>query len=48
MNYLKYFQELYELAVWTKMLHMSFSSSHNSENSVHLVYKPQECCKIYL
>ena len=32
---------MYELAVWIKMFHMTFSPSHNSGKVVHLVYKPQ-------
>ena len=29
LNYLKYFYEVYELAFWIKMFHMTFSQSHN-------------------
>ena len=32
---------MYELAVWIKMFHMTFSPSHNRGKVVHLVYKPQ-------
>ena len=32
---------MYELAVWIKMFHMTFSPSHNGGKVVHLVYKPQ-------
>ena len=45
-NYLKYFQQMYEPAVWTKMLHKTFSKSHSSEKFVKPVYKQQESCKI--
>ena len=45
-NYLKYFQKVYALSVWTKMLHMTFSTSHSSRISLQLVYKPQESSKI--
>ena len=44
-NYLKYFQEVYELAVWIKMFHMTFSPSHNRGKVVQLVYKPQQSRK---
>ena len=46
LNYLKYFQEVYELAVWIKMFHMTFSPSHNRGKGVQLVYKPQRSCKL--
>ena len=36
-NYLKLFLELYELAVWIKMFHMTFSPSHNCGKVVQLV-----------
>ena len=39
LNYLKYFKDLYELAVLIKMLHMTFSPSHNRGKVVQLVYK---------
>ena len=45
-NYMKYFQQVYELSVWTKMLHMTFSTSHSSGKFVQLVYKPQESYKV--
>ena len=45
LNYLKYFKDLYELAVWIKMLHMTFSPSHNRMKVVQLVYKPQQSRK---
>ena len=32
---------MYELAVWIKMFHMTFSPSHNRGKVVQLVYKPQ-------
>ena len=41
LNYLKYFKEVYEIAVWIKMFHMTFSPSHNRGTVVQLVYKPQ-------
>ena len=44
-NYLKHFQEVYELAVWIKMFHMTFSPPHNRGEGVQLVYKPQRSCK---
>ena len=44
-NYLKYFQEVYELAVYIKMLHMTFSPSRNRGKVLQLVYKPQQSCK---
>ena len=40
-KYLKYFYNLYELVVWIKMFHMTFSPSHNRGKVVQLVYKPQ-------
>ena len=45
-NYMKYFQQVYELSVWTKMLHKTFSTSHSSRISLQSVYKPQESSKI--
>ena len=45
-NYLKYFYKVYALSVWTKMLHMTFSTSHSSRISLQSVYKPQESSKI--
>ena len=45
LNYLKYFKEVYELAVLIKMFHMTFSQSHKSENVVQLVYNPQQSLK---
>ena len=45
-NYLKYFQQVYALSVWIKMLHMTFSTSHSSRISLQSVYKPQESSKI--
>ena len=45
-NYMKYFQQVYELSVWTKMLHMTFSTSHSSGKFVQLVYKLQESYKV--
>ena len=44
-NYLKSFMEVYELAVWIKMFHMTFSPSHNGGKVVQLVYKPQQSHK---
>ena len=44
-NYLKYFFEVYALAVWIKMFHMTVSPSHNRGKVVQLVYKPQQSCK---
>ena len=44
-NYLKYLKEVYELANWIKMFHMTFSPSHNRVKVVQLVYKPQQSCK---
>ena len=44
-TYLKYFLEMYKLAVWIKMFHMTFSSSHNRGKVIQLVYKPQQSCK---
>ena len=41
-NYLNYFLEMCELAVWIKMFHMTFSPSHNRGKVVQLVYKPQQ------
>ena len=43
---MKYFQQVYELSVWTKMLHMTFSTSHSSGKFVQLVYKLQESYKV--
>ena len=45
-NYMKYFQQVYELAVWTKMLHKFFSKSHSSEKFVKPVYQQQESYKV--
>ena len=45
-NYMKYFQQVYELSVWTKMLHMTFSTFHSSGKFVQLVYKLQESYKV--
>ena len=36
---------MYELAVWIKMFHMTFSPSHNRRKVVQLVYKPQQNLK---
>ena len=36
---------MYELAVWIKMFHMTFSPSHNHGKVVQLVYKPQQTLK---
>ena len=36
---------MYELAVWIKMFHMTFSPSHNRGKVVQLVYKPQQSLK---
>ena len=36
---------MYELAVWIKMLHMTFSPSHNRGIVVQLVYKPKQSRK---
>ena len=44
-NYLKYFYEVYELTVWIKMFHMTFSPSHNRWKLVQLVYQPQQSRK---
>ena len=45
-NYLKYFQKVYALSVWTKRLHKTFSTSHSFWKFLQLVYKPQECYKV--
>ena len=45
-NYMKYFQQVYELSVWTKWLHKTFSKSHSSGKFVQLVYKPHESYKV--
>ena len=45
-NYLKYFQKVYALSVWTKRLHKTFSTSHSSGKLLQLVYKPQESYKV--
>ena len=45
-NYMKYFQQVYELSVWTKRLHKTFSTSHSSEKFLQLVYKLQENNKV--
>ena len=37
---------MYELAIWIKMFHMTFSPFHNRGNCVQLVYKPQQSCYI--
>ena len=36
---------MYELAIWIKMFHMTFSPSHNRGKVVQLVYKPQQTLK---
>ena len=36
---------MYELAVWIKMFHMTFSPSHNRGKVVQLVYKLQQTRK---
>ena len=36
---------MYELAVWIKMFHMTFSPSHNRGKVVQLVYKTQQSRK---
>ena len=36
---------MYELAVWIKMFHMTFSPSHNRGKGVQLVYKQQQSRK---
>ena len=36
---------MYELDVWIKMFHMTFSPSHNRGKVVQLVYKPQQSHK---
>ena len=43
---MKYFQQVYELSVWTKRLHKTFSTSHSSKKFVQLVYKLQESYKV--
>ena len=45
-NYLKYFQKMNALSVWTKRLHKTFSTSHSSRKFVQLVYKLQESYKV--
>ena len=45
-NYMKYFQQVYELSVWTKRLHKTFSTSHSSGKFLQLVYKLQENYKV--
>ena len=45
LNHLKYFSEVYELAVSIRMFHMNFSPSHNRGKVVQLVYKPQQSRK---
>ena len=45
-NYLKYFQKVNALSVWTKRLHKTFSTSHSSGKFVQLVYKCQESYKV--
>ena len=37
---------MHELAVWNKMLHKTFSTSHSSGKFVQLVFKPQESYKV--
>ena len=37
---------MYELADGIKMLHMTFSTSHNCEIPVQLVYRLQQFCKL--
>ena len=36
---------MYELAVWIKMFHMTFSPYHNRGKVLQLVYKQQQTCK---
>ena len=36
---------MYELAVWIKMFHMTFSTSHNRGKVVQLVYKKEQSRK---
>ena len=36
---------MYELAVWIKMFHMTFSPSHNRGKVVQLVYKKEQSLK---
>ena len=36
---------MYDLAVWIKMFHMTFSPSHNRGKVAQLVYKPQQTRK---
>ena len=36
---------MYELAVWIKMFHMTFSPSHNRGEVVQLVYKKEQSRK---
>ena len=36
---------MYELAVWIKMFHMTFSLSHNRGKVLQLVYNPQQSRK---
>ena len=36
---------MYELVIWIKMFHMTFSTSHNRGKVVQLVYKPQQSLK---
>ena len=36
---------MYELTVWIKMFHMTFSPSHNGGKVVQLVYKSQQSRK---
>ena len=45
-NYLKYFQKVYALSVWTKRPHKTFSTSHSSGKFLQLVYNPQESYKV--
>ena len=45
-SYLKIFWLVYKLAVWIKMLYMTFSKSHSCGNSVQQVYTLQQSCKL--
>ena len=36
---------MYELTIWIKMFHMTFSPSHKRGKVVQLVYKPQQTRK---
>ena len=44
-NYLKYFQEVDEQAVFIKMFHITITPSQNHGKGVQLVYKLQQSCK---